>query len=354
MVKFILVFIAFILYLIEFKIFMLKPKQLNTGDTIGFFSPSSPATVFAPKRFERAKKFIESKGFYLIAGNLTGKEDFYRSGSIMERAEELNKLIRDPKVRCIISSIGGMNSNSLLPYIDYEALKKDPKIIIGYSDMTALLLGIYAKTGLVTFYGPALIASFGEMGELVEETYNYFSDILIKSQTTPFAILNPQSWTDEFINWEEQQKQKTMYKNELVVLNKGKISGRLIVGNLNTISGIYGTEFMPQIKKGDILIIEDSLKSADDVERSFAHLKIAGIFDLIGGLVIGKHEKFDHKGSNRKPYEILIEVIGKPNFPILAEYDCCHTHPMITLPIGIKAELNTESKELTLLESWKE
>jgi muramoyltetrapeptide carboxypeptidase len=331
---------------------MLKPKRLNTGDVIGFFSPSSPATVFAPKRFERAKKFIESKGFELIAGKLTGKEDFYRSGSILERAEELNELIRDPKVRCIISTIGGMNSNSLLPYIDYEALKKDPKIIIGYSDVTALLLGIYSKTGLITFYGPALVASFGDMGVLVEETFDYFSDILVKPKPIPFIIKNPKLWTDEFISWEEQEQQKKTNANELVVLNEGKATGRLIVGNLNTISGIYGTEFMPKIKQGDILVIEDALKNATDVERSFAHLKIAGIFDLIGGLVLGKHEKFDSKGSNRKPYEILMEVISKARFPILAEYDCCHTHPMITLPIGIRAELNTDTKELTLLENW--
>ncbi|HAS3151713.1 TPA: LD-carboxypeptidase, partial [Vibrio cholerae] len=98
---------------------------------------------------------------------LTGKSDYYRSGSIRERAEELNQLIRDPNVRCIMSTIGGNNSNSLLPYIDYEALRNDPKIIIGYSDVTALLLGIYAQTGLITFYGPALVASFGEYPPLV-------------------------------------------------------------------------------------------------------------------------------------------------------------------------------------------
>ncbi|MFA0349917.1 LD-carboxypeptidase, partial [Vibrio sp. 10N.222.55.C6] len=93
---------------------------------------------------------------------LTGESEGYRSGSIQARAEELNQLIRDPDVRCIMSTIGGNNSNSLLSYIDYDALRDDPKIIVGYSDATALLLGIYAKTGLVTFYGPALVASFGE------------------------------------------------------------------------------------------------------------------------------------------------------------------------------------------------
>ncbi len=194
---------------------MLRPKLLKTGDSIGFFSPSSCATAFAPKRFERAKKFLANKGFQLVEGRLTGKMDFYRSGSIAERAEELNELIRNPKIRCIISVIGGLNSNSLLPYIDYEALKKDPKIIIGYSDVTALLLGIYNKIELITFYGPALVASFGELGDFVEETYKYFSDILVSTQQIPFKISNPPFWTDELINWEEQDRQKIKYTNEV-------------------------------------------------------------------------------------------------------------------------------------------
>jgi len=117
---------------------------LKQNDTIGFFSPSTPITAFCPKRFERAASFLEEKGFVLKPGALTGKKDAYRSGSITDRAAELNALIRDPQVRCIISTIGGTNSNSLLPYIDYHAFKKDPKIIIGHSDVSAILLGLYA------------------------------------------------------------------------------------------------------------------------------------------------------------------------------------------------------------------
>ncbi|MCP5098223.1 MAG: hypothetical protein GY943_21960 [Chloroflexi bacterium] len=158
---------------------MIKPQRLKPGDTIAFYSPSSPATAFAPKRFKRAKAYLESKGFQLLAGNLTGKSAGYRSGTIKERVKELNDLIRNPEVRCIMSTIGGMNSNSLLPYIDYDALAADPKILIGYSDVTAILLGVYAKTGLITFYGPALVASFGEFEPLVGITYQSFEEILL-------------------------------------------------------------------------------------------------------------------------------------------------------------------------------
>lgn len=330
---------------------MLLPSKLKKGDTIGIFSPSNSATYWAKNRFARAKEFIEQKGFKIAEGNLTGKHDFYRSGSIIDRANELNELIRNPDVKCIMSVIGGQNSNSILPYIDYKSLQKNPKIIIGYSDVTALLLGIYNKTNLVTFYGPAMVASFGEIGYYVNKTFDYFSNTLV-NPTVPFPVKNPKFFTDEYLDWETQNNEKHKSINKLITINTGKVKGRLIVGNLNTILGIYGSTYMPKIREGDILVIEDSLKNASTIERSFAHLKINGVFDKIGGLVLGKHEKFDDCKSGRNPHEILMEVIGNSSIPILAEYDCCHTHPMITLPIGVQAELNATTQQITLLEKW--
>ena len=323
------------------------PPPLKPGDTIAFYTPSSPATHYAPTRFERAKSFLASKGYNLKAGTLTGESDSYRSGSIQARADELNDLIHDESVRCIMSTIGGMNSNALLPYIDYEALKKDPKIIIGYSDVTALLFGIYNKTGLQTYYGPALVASFGEIGYFLEQTYQYFEDVIVK-QKFPYSIKNPQYWTDEYLDWEKQTQEKPKTPNKLITINSGIATGRLIAGNLNTFEGIFGTDYMPEIKQGDILLIEDSFKDPATIERSFAHLKLAGVFDRLGGLVLGKHEKFDDKGSGRKPYEIMMEVISETCLPILAEYDCSHNHPMITLPIGSNVTLDTDKQQITI------
>lgn len=330
---------------------LLGPK-LRKGDTIAVFSPSSPATVFASKRFERAKAFIESKGFKLFEGNLTGKSDFYRSGTIAERAEELNALIRNPEVHCIMSAIGGMNSNSILPYIDYEALKQNPKIIVGYSDVTALLLGIYAKTGLITYYGPAVVASFGEFPPFVDKTFDYFESIAIKDTTIPYTLETPAFWTDEMIDWNVQDRSKTPVPNKLLTLSPGKVQGRLIGGNLNTMSGIWGSEYMPEIQKGDILLLEDCLKDIAAVERSFAHLKLCGVFDRIGGLILGKHELFKDSGTGRRPHDVLLEVLGEPTFPILAEFDCCHTHPMLTLPIGCDVVLDADAQTVTIVSDF--
>ncbi|MGF1701482.1 LD-carboxypeptidase [Photobacterium makurazakiensis] len=330
---------------------MIYPKALRRGDKIGFFSPSSPATVFAPNRFQRAKSYLEDQGFELVEGMLTGRLDSYRSGSIQERAEELNQLIRDPSVRCIMSTIGGNNSNSLLPYIDYDALKNDPKIIIGYSDVTALLLGIYAKTGLITFYGPAVVASFGEFPPLVDETLQSFLDILC-SHSNQYQYTMPESWTDIKVNWETQSSAKPVYPNEWKFIGRGKISGRIIGGNLNTMTGIWGSEYMPEIKSGDILLIEDSLKGIETVERSFAHLLACGVFDRVGAIVLGKHELFEDKGTGRSPLDVLLEVLNGKSVPILYGFDSCHTHPMLVTPLGIQSTVDFDNHTFTLEGQW--
>ncbi|EGU55725.1 microcin immunity protein MccF [Vibrio nigripulchritudo ATCC 27043] len=330
----------------------LFPPKLNKGEKIAFFSPSSPATVFAPKRFERAKKFLENKGFELVSGSLTGQSDKYRSGSIQARAEELNSLIRAPSVRCIMSTIGGNNSNALLPYIDYDALKKDPKIIIGYSDVTALLLGIYAKTGLVTFYGPALVASFGELSPLVDETYASFEQFLVRRSSVPCPYQMPENWTDARIDWETQNTPKPVSKNQWAFLGEGKVSGRVIGGNLNTMTGIWGSPFMPEVRSGDILLIEDSLKGIETVERSFAHLKICGLFDKVSAIVLGKHELFDDKGTGRTPLDVLVEVLNGQRVPILYGFDSCHTHPMLVTPLGVEMSINFDEKTISIESPW--
>lgn len=323
-------------------------RTLQKGDTIGFFSPSSPATATARVRYERAKAFVQQQGYKVKEGKLTGLRDCYRSGTIKERAEEFNDLLYDPNVACLMSTIGGSNSNALLPYIDYGYFKKNPKIVVGYSDATAILLGIYAQTGVSTFYGPACVASLGELPPYVNETWLSFHNMVARKNTYPFAPSMPIRWTEEYLPWETQSCSKKPCDNHWVSTNPQIVTGRLIGGNLNTMQGFWGSPYMPTIKRGDILFIEDSLKTASTVERGFSFLKVNGVFDTIGGIVLGKHELFDDESTNRTPLDILLEVLNGQNLPILSDYDACHTHPMITLPIGAMVELNTMAGKLTL------
>lgn len=324
---------------------------LRSGETIAVFSPSYPITAEVPVRYERGRDYLVSRGFTVVEGTLTGKSDHYRSGTIRERVDEVNALIRDPEVRCMMSAIGGTNSNSLLPYLDYEAFADDPKVVIGTSDVTAILLALYAKTGVTTYYGPAMVASFGEFPPLVDVSFERMMDAIGDESPRPLTLPNPQEWTEERIPWLTQDRAKTCQPNQLRTLRPGSAQGRLIGGNLNTMSAIWNTPYMPQIREGDILLIEDSMKDIATVERLFALLKCSNVFDAIGGLILGKHELFDDAGTGRTPSDVLLEVLdGEGAFPILADYDCCHTHPMLTLPIGGQVHLNADEQTVTLLE----
>lgn len=297
-------------------------NRLRKGDKIGIYSPSSPITYSSPKRFQRAKSFLESKGFEIIEGNLTGKQDYYRSGTIQERADELNELIRNPE------------------------------IMIGYSDATAILLGIYAQTGIPTFYGPALVPSFGEFEPFLDLTYDYFKEMLIEEQSLPYIIPTPSIWTDEPLNWEVKTGDKVQRDNEWVCVNEGVAHGRLVGGNLNAMYGIWGSPYVPDIQQGDIILLEDTMKTASVVEKNFTLLKLNGVFEKVSGILLGKHELFDDQGTGRTPYDILLEVMGNKDIPILADFDCCHTHPMLTLPIGINVELDATNRKVKIMEKW--
>lgn len=217
----------------------MKCSKLKGKLTVGVFSSSSPISAAVPVRYERGKEYLRSKGIDVIDGNLCGKQDFYRSGSIRERAAEFNQLLYNDEIQVLMASIGGNNTNSVLPYIDYEYLRHHPKVIVGYSDTTALLLGIYAKTGLVTFYGPALAASFGEFPPFVDWTYENFINVILGYIEIPYEYKMPSVWTDEFISWSQQDRGKTEYENSWVCVNPGICTGRLIGGNLNTMEGSF-------------------------------------------------------------------------------------------------------------------
>ncbi|HIZ20704.1 MAG TPA: LD-carboxypeptidase [Firmicutes bacterium] len=328
---------------------MIYPPNLRPGDTIGVFSPSYPLGSKAPEVTQLAISHLEANGYKVKLGKLIDKADGYRSGSILDRANEFNSLVADDSVQCIMAAVGGMVSNSILPYIHYAQLQKAPKTIIGHSDVTAILLGIYQMTGIVTYYGPNLITTLGQYPPFLESTNQCLKDIL-GGYSVPYAYAMPSFFSDELTNWEEGATHKTPIPNKWITVKGGKAIGRLIGGNLNTITGIYGSKYMPEICRGDILFLEDTEKDVSHAERYFSWLKICGIFDKIGGLILGKHRKFDDRGTGKKPYQVLEEIIGPPHFPILADFDCCHTVPMLTLPIGKTVELDADLQAVRLLE----
>ncbi|QDI92545.1 LD-carboxypeptidase [Salicibibacter halophilus] len=327
-------------------------EPLKKEDAIGIFTPSSPATVTANQRFERAKTFLEEQDFTIVEGKLTGRMDGYRSGSPKERAAELNELIRNPNIKMIMSTIGGTNANSMLPYIDYEAFKNNPKLVVGYSDVTAILLALYAKTGISTYYGPALVPSFGEFEPLVNDTYRYFEQYFMQTSKLPYDVPTPPFWSDERVNWQEKTTDKRLFENEWVTGHSGVAEGRLVGGNVNAMYGFIGSPYFPAIEKGDILLVEDSTKDASIVEKNFAMLKAQGVFDKVSGIILGKHEQYNDLGTGKQPLDLLMEQLDGLEIPILAEFDTCHTHPMHPLAIGKKVKLDAARKKVFCTEDW--
>ncbi len=322
-------------------------KKIEKGSTIGVFSPSWCVIHDAPEAAERAEKYIISNGFNVKRGSLWGKGDFYRSGSAKERAAEFNELLYDDEVDCLMSSVGGFVTNGMLEYIDYKYLAKNPKPIVGMSDVTALLMAVYAKTNIPVYYGTNFVTSYSRLSPYRDIALQCFLDVVNFEGSYEYS--SPEYYSDEVIDWSQELKEEKKIPNEIITVNGGKATGRLIGGNHYTLSAVWGTPYMPEIKQGDILFLEDTEVWADFTERYVSWLKLCGVFDRIGGLIIGKCRQFDDCGTGKKPYEIFTEVLGKTNFPILAECDFSHCAPMLTLPIGISAELDADAKTLKLI-----
>lgn len=326
---------------------------IDNKNKIGIFTCSSDISCKLCKRVINSKKILEADGYEVNLGPLWDKSIGYTSANVEKRAEEFNNLLDHNNI--LMSMIGGLNSSSILPYINYDKIQKNKTKIVGFSDTTAILLAVYEKTKIPTYYGHALLPSFDEQDFIKKWNLNSFKKYVINNETG--KIQNPKLWTEEKIDWFDLELEKInrneyikkMKKNKLESFNDGVVIGRLIGGNLNTMVSIFNTEFMPKIENGDILFIEDSNKSVDECERNFAFLKNSKILDKVSGVIIGKCENFNKMSSN-ETYESLFMKFLDRKIPVLTKFDCSHCQPMNVLKIGGKIKLDTFKKEVILLE----
>ena len=356
------------------------PARLQFGDTIGIISPANPSD-FENSNFKTAENYLKSKGFNLLYGSSVGRNTIL---SAEERANDFNELIKNPNVKCIMTTAGGgstgKNSSELFEYIDWNAVKQNPKIFIGLSDITSLLLAVYAKTDIITFYGPNFCSTFGEtIDEFQDDTFKYFSSICL-DEFDDLTLTMPNKWSQisdtipsetnaTYSNFQKQllsSKEKEQFDNCWYSYNEGKVTAKLIGGNLDTINECIKNEsFVEYITPKDqndeyILFIEENIINGceDFGERQYKIKlkKFFSVFPNIVGLVFSKTNYVRDILNNQiisDPVN-LFEGIENAlrelnlNIPILLNFDSGHTHPMITLPIGAKATLNTYSKTLTI------
>lgn len=338
---------------------IIKPPALRSGDTIGIFTPSSPANVKFREKYLHGIHVLKRMGFEVIEGSLTASQNSqgYRSGSPQDRATEFTELIRNPRVSCMISTIGGANSSSMIPYLDFDEIRRHPKIICGYSDVTSLHLSILSYSGLSTFYGPAVMPSFGEWPDILDETKESFLDAAQRHRSGARTLSPPKRWSSHFRNastgaWKTEPR-KFEENPGWRALNPGEATAPIVVANLNTLMTSAGTTYFPRLE-GKILLIEEMSAPLAEEERDLRHLERLGVFDVISGLIVSKPEVYDPEGAPFGYDDLVMEIVGRnPKYPIVSNFDCGHTNPTLTIAEMTKVKLAAKQDyetSVTLLE----
>jgi muramoyltetrapeptide carboxypeptidase len=255
-------------------------------------------------------------------------------------------MIRDPDVKAIIATIGGYNSHQLLEELDYPLISKNPKIIMGYSDITALLAGIHTKTNLITFMGPAIMPQFGEYGGLIDFTHNSFKKTLMNDK--PIGIINSSvELIEEHLRWdiEDTRPRATMPNTGTKVLKPGQAEGPILAANMGTLLLLTGTPYFPNLYGRILCLEDDESEQPSTIDRYLTQFRQMGIFERISALIIGRfHSKvgFNQEDSLQ---ELLQIVTRGYNFPIIYDADFGHIDPMIVLPNGANACLKASKEQ---------
>lgn len=332
---------------------VIKPPALKVGDTIGIVSPASQVACYCPQRFERGVQALEAMGFKVVVSKNARANFGHTAGTIAERVDDLHAMFRNPEIKAIITSIGGYNSNQLLDKLDYDLIRANPKIFLGYSDITALHLGIHRMTGLVTFSGPAVMPQFGEFGGLHPYTDRWLRAVLMTDQQAGVLAASFLS-IHEHLPWD---KEDTRPRHAVAhagpkVLEQGSAEGPIVTGNLGTMLALAGSRFFPELKGCIMLIEDDETESPATVDRFLTQLRLMGAFGEIAALGVGRfHPKVGFNPEDSLESIVLAATEGY-DLPIAIDFDFGHTDPTLTLPQGILARVDfrTEAR-LELLES---
>ena len=312
------------------------PNKLKAGDEVRIIAPSRSMTILGEDCKKIATERLEALGLKVTFGKHVMEADpDYMCASRDARVEDLNEAFRDENVKAILTVIGGFNSNQLLDYIDYEAIKNNPKIFCGFSDITALSNAIYAKTGVVTYSGPHY-SSFG-MLKGFEYSLEYFKKMFFQDEE--FEVVASKEWSDE--PWFIDQENRHFEANEgIYVINEGIAEGDIAGGNLCTLNLLQGTEYMPDINN-KVLFIEDDEMAGPiflmEFDRNLQSLMHMPEFKTVKAIVCGRAQK-----GSCMTKEKWFKIFDKPelkNIPIIGGVDFGHTTPIITFPVGGHAKV---------------
>jgi muramoyltetrapeptide carboxypeptidase len=336
---------------------LLKPARLQKGDSIAFLAPAGGLAALASHRLEKGKQFFENLGYPVKIFPTATKTAGISSDTAENRAKDIMAAFMDKEIKAIIATIGGNTSHQTLEYLNFEFIKKNPKIFCGYSDITSIQLSFYSQTGLVGFYGPAVITQFGEHPQ--PDTYTV--DNFFKSVTGNLGGVTPsQKWTDDkSVDWirrDDLRKKRKYKKNDgYLWLKQGKAEGRILGGCLPVILHLAGTKFWPDFKETVLLLEtpegEDYRKgeSLANVDSALGDLRNLGIFSKIKGIVFGRGFGYTTK-ELKQLEEIILYNTRDYDVPILYNVNTGHADPIITIPLGVKVGLDSSKDKFSFLE----
>jgi len=307
---------------------ILKGQRLRTGDLIGLVTPASP--MADSSRIELGVRYLESLGYRTLPGRSIGATCGYLAGSDTERAADLHSMFSNREVKAIMCIRGGYGSPRLLGLLDYRLIARNPKIFVGYSDITALHLALWKKVHLVTFHGPMVGVDLAGPLDAYSETM--FWSVLTSRKRLGRISLPPEGPS---------------------VLKAGRATGRMLGGNLALITALTGTPYLPDFSDA-LLYIEDISEEPYRVDRMLTQLHHARILSRSKAILAGGFTDcvpHDPSVPSQSVDEILREIADKSGKPFLANLPFGHQSPKMTLPVGLRARVDAGAKQIEFLEA---
>ena len=343
---------------------MIKPQKLRPGDKVATVSLSWGGPGTFPHRYEAGKKQLQDEfGLNVVEMPHTLRDPDWLHRYPQARAEDLMTAFSDTSVAGIISTIGGDDSIRLLPYLDLDVIRSNPKVFMGYSDTTIAHMACF-KANLVTFYGPAIMAGFAENAGMFPYMIESVRNTLFNPEPVGTIMPNTTGWTVETLDWAdpENQTQRRKLKPSTgwrFLQGKGVHQGHLIGGCFEVLDWLRGTGFWPEAGAWEdaILFLETSEEapSPEAVKHGLRTFAALGILQKLSGILFGRpggpipveeHEEYD-----KALMQVVAEETGMDDLPIIAGMDFGHTDPMFVLPYGIQAEIDCETQQFSIVEN---
>lgn len=327
----------------------ISPARLQKGDTVEIIAPSDSFRAFSKENRIIAEKRFAEMGLIVTYGKNVDKKGRFEYADLDYRLDDLHKAFENPTTKAIVCAIGGYNVNGLLPYIDWDLIRKNPKIFCGMSDITILNNAIYAKTGLITYSAPNYRSFAALQG--FEYTVQYFQKCLFSSD--PFEVIASVVWSDD--NWRKNQENRNFTTNTgWKYVYPGSAEGQIVGGNLTLMILLAGSEYFPSLKDKVVFLEDDYEAVRYEFDAKLEALTQYPDFPTVRSLVFGRMQtpkRFrDKKGiSDDDLIDLIKNKRALKGLPILINVDFGHTDPKITFPIGGEVQITAGNKNSILI-----